>query len=292
MKIGVAVFSGTGNTAYVTELLAKELHGLGAAVEIHRIDLHGFCHNDQVINTFDPCKYDLVGIGHPVLGFGPTPLVLRFAEAFPKGQGRIFIFKSAADNHRINNTASEKLIRIFQDKGYDVFHDFLYVMPCNWIFSYDRRLNLQIIDKAKEKAAYHARELMKGTRSLMPVHRWWRHTARILHYLESNHGRKQFGRALRITKDCNSCGHCIMNCPAENIRMEDQAIRFGENCLWCMRCVYDCPARAIYAKGMNWCIIKGGYRLNDYLEASDTDRTFITRNSRGYWKHFLEYFKD
>lgn len=68
--------------------------------------------------------------------------------------------------------------------------------------------------------------------------------------------------------------------------------RFGENCLFCMRCVYNCPARAIHARGMNWCIIKDGYQLNDYLEATDKDRIFITRNSRGYWKHFLEYFED
>lgn len=177
MKIGIAVFSGTGNTAYVTELLAKELHRLGATVEIHRIDSHDF-HNDHPFSVdFDPRNYDLVGIGHPVLGFGPTPLVLRFARAIPKGRGRMFVFKSAADNHRINNAASEELIRILEDKGYDIFHDFLYLMPCNWLISYERRFNLQIIDKAKEKAAYHARELMKGSRVLMPVYRWWRLTA-------------------------------------------------------------------------------------------------------------------
>jgi ferredoxin/flavodoxin len=291
MKIGIAVFSGTGNTAHVAELLAQELCRLGAAVEIRRIDARIFHHGDPDTVDFDPRSYDLVGIGHPILGFGPTPLVLRFVEAIPAGQGRIFIFKSAADNHRINNAASEKLIRLLEDKGYKVFHDFLYVMPCNWIFSYERRFNLQIIDKAKEKAAYHAGELIKGSRSLMPVYRGWRLVARILHYLESNYGRRQFGRALRVTEDCNGCGHCIKNCPAQNIHEEKKTIYFGENCLWCMRCVYNCPLRAVYAKGMNWCIIKDGYQLNDYIETTDSQRTFITGKSRGYWKHFQEYFK-
>lgn len=290
MKIGIAVFSGTGNTAYVTELLAQELRRLGATVEIHRMDAQAIHPNDPLSGTFDPRNYDLVGIGHPVLGFGPTPLVLRFAEALPGGQGRLFIFKSAADNHRINNTASEELSRILQEKGYDVFHDFLYVMPCNWIFAFERRFNLQIIDKAKEKAARHARELVSGTRSFMPVYPWWRRTARILHSLESNHGRKQFGKSLRITRECNGCGLCARNCPAQNIHQENGTIRFGDECLWCMRCVYNCPAQAIDAKGMNWCIIKEGYRLKDYLETSDIDRTFITPESRGYWKHYLDYF--
>ena len=142
MKIGIAVFFGTGNTAYVAELLGKELRSLGAAVDIQQIDSTSFHIMDADTTDFDPSCYDLVGIGHPILGFGVPPLVLRFAEALPNGRSKMFIFKSAADNHRINNTASEKLIRIFKDKGYDVFHDFLYVMPCNWIFSYKRRFNL------------------------------------------------------------------------------------------------------------------------------------------------------
>jgi ferredoxin/flavodoxin len=290
MKIGIAVFSGTGNTAYVAKLLAKELRDLGATVDIRQIDSTGFHIIDEETAGFDPSCYDLVGIGHPILGFGSPPLVLRFAQALPNGRGRMFIFKSAADNHRINNAASEKLIGVLEDKGYEVVHDFLYIMPCNWVVNYQRCFNLQIIDKANQKAVLHARELITGTRSLMPVYRGWRQLARILHYLETNYGRKQFGRALCVTKDCNLCGLCIRNCPAKNIREENQVVHFGENCLWCMRCVYNCPTRAIDAQWMKWCIIKGGYRLNDYVEASDISRTFITRRSRGYWKHFQEYF--
>jgi ferredoxin len=293
MNIGIAVCSGTGNTAYVAEVLAKELRGLGASVEIQRID-SSRAHWEEggtISPDFDPARYGLVGIGHPVLGFGVTPLVLRFVAALPHGRGRMFIFKSAADNHRVNNAASEDLIRMLEGKGYEVVHDFLYVMPCNWIISYQRRFNLQIIDKAGVKAAHHARELMTGTRSRMPVYRGWRRFARFLHYLETNYGRKQFGKALRATRDCTRCGRCIKNCPVENIREEKQKVRFGENCQWCMRCVYNCPAEAIDAQWMNWCIVKGGYRLKDYLGASDTERTFITDRSRGYWNHFQEYFK-
>lgn len=293
MNIGIAVFSGTGNTAYVAAVLAKELRGFGTSVEIHRIDSSNahLGEGSGVAPDFHPARYDLVGIGHPVLGFGATPLVLRFVAALPHGRGRMFIFKSAADNHCINNAASEDLIRILEGKGYDVVHDFLYVMPCNWILSYQRRFNLQIIDIVGVKAEHHALELMKGTRSRMPVFRGWRRLARFFHYLETNYGRKQFGKALRATKDCTRCGLCIINCPVENIREDKQQVGFGENCLWCMRCVYNCPTKAIDAQWMNWCIVKGGYRLEDFLGASDAERTFITDQSRGYWNHFQEYFK-
>jgi ferredoxin/flavodoxin len=297
MKIGIAVFSGTGNTAHVTQLLAKELERGGVTVDIYKIDskphenTNENSKGDSAAPAFDPSNYDLVGIGHPILGFGSTPLVIRFAKSLPNGNGRIFVYKSAADNHKINNSASEDLIKILEGKGYDVIHDFLYVMPCNWVFSYSRNFNLQIIDKAQEKAAQHARELLSGAGSFMPVYKWWRKTARLFHYLESNYGRKQFGKSLYVTKDCDHCGRCIKNCPVGNIREENRVVRFGDDCLWCMRCVYNCHTKAIYGKGMNWCIIKDGYNLKDYIGATDTDRTFITSATRGYWKHFQEYFR-
>jgi len=31
--------------------------------------------------------------------------------------------------------------------------------------------------------------------------------------------------------------------------------------------------------------------LSDYVGAGDADRTFITENSRGYWRHFYDYFR-
>ncbi|MBT3274708.1 MAG: hypothetical protein HN368_16235 [Spirochaetales bacterium] len=240
---------------------------------------------------FNPACYDLFGIGHPVLGFGPSALVSSFAEALVRGRGRVFIFKSAADNHPINNTASEELIRIVEAKGYDVFHDFLYLMPCNWFINYQRPFNLQIVDKAKIKALQHAKELTAGTNSRLRPCRRWRWIARILHRLESRYGRKQFGRALQTTTNCTLCGRCIKDCPVQNIREENHRIRFGNNCLWCMRCIYSCPETAIDARWMNWCVVKGGYRLSEYARAPDVDRTFVTRGSRGYWKHFRQYFE-
>jgi ferredoxin/menaquinone-dependent protoporphyrinogen IX oxidase len=293
MKIGIAVFSGTGNTAYVTQLLARELEQNGATVDIYKIDSSSRDNRKGAVlaAAFNPAGYDLIGIGHPVLGFGSTPLVVRFAESLPSGDRKVFVFKSAADNHKINNSASEDIIKILEAKGYQVVHDFLYVMPCNWIFSYSRSFNLQITDKAQEKAVQHASEILSGSRSFMPVYGWWRKTARFFHYLESNYGRKQFGNSLYVTKDCDHCGRCVKNCPVGNITEENQTIRFGEECLWCMRCIYNCHKKAVHSRGMDWCAIKGGYSLKDYIGATDADRTFITNATRGYWKHFYEYFK-
>jgi ferredoxin/flavodoxin len=287
VNIGIAVFSGTGNTMHVAGVLAERLRNHGAEVELFHIDAD--C-RDQIATRLSTTAYDLIGIGHPVLGFGATPLMLRFVEALPEGRGKVFIFKSAGDNHRINNSASEKLMRVLQGKGYEIVHDFLYVMPCNWLIGYRRPFNLQIIDTVAAKAERHARELTVGVRSFLPVHRGWRLLARFFHFLESRYGTRQFGRSLRAGTGCTGCGLCVASCPVSNINEDHRGPRFGSECIWCMRCVYTCPAGAIEAPGMNWCILKGGYRLTDYIGATDRERTFITRESGGYWKHFVEYF--
>ena len=286
MRIGIAVFSGTGNTDYVAKLLAGELRRCGVSVDVHPIDSSSVHAAQAGMASFNPASYDLYGIGHPVLGFGPTPLVIRFAEALRPGRGRMFIFKSAADSHAINNSASGELIRIVERKGYEVFHDYLYVMPCNWVVSYRRSLNLQIVDSAKEKALCHAQALKAGVAAHLRVHRAWRWIARFLHNLESKYGRRQFGNALRATESCTLCGKCVERCPVRNVRREGRQIRFGNDCIWCMRCVYGCPEGAIDARWMKWCVVGGGYRLSDYLNTPDLDRTFITSRSRGYWRHF------
>jgi ferredoxin len=290
MKIGIAVFSGTGNTTFIAQLIAKNLGESGASVDIYTIDARSLSEPCECHLQFIPAKYDIVGIGHPVLGFGATPLVLRFAKALPAGTNRFFVFKTAADNHHINNCASEKLINILIQKGYDVFHDCLYLMPCNWLVAYRREFNLQIIDRAHDKAKRHTEQLLAGTRSSMTVYPGWRRLARFFHYLESRLGRKQFGKALRIQKGCTYCGLCVKSCPTRNITEHQNGIRFGDYCIWCMRCIYSCPAKAIAAPGMNWCILKKGYRLKELLAAPDQQRSFITTESRGYWRHFREYF--
>ena len=217
MKIAIAVFSGTGNTAFVTGLIAQNLREAGATVDVFTIDASSLAGPPLSKTGFIPSEYDIAGIGHPILGFGATPLVVRFAQTLPAGNTRFFVFKTAADNHHINNSASEKLINILYQKGYDVFHDYLYVMPCNWVIEYQRAFNLQLIDRAHDRARLHARQLINGVRAAMPVYPWWRRIARFLHYLESNYGRKQFGKALRTEKGCTCCGLCVKSCPMHNI---------------------------------------------------------------------------
>lgn len=292
MKIALIVFSGTGNTLYVSKLLAKELQILGAIVHIITLGLKPKEVQEAQIFREKIAEYDMFGLAFPVLGFGAPANVLAFADTLPLGCKKAFLFKSAADNHQVNNAASEELQSILRQKGYDVFHDFLYMMPSNFMVGYPKALNFQMIDKAKVKASAHAKEIMSSTRVQLPISKIWHFIATLVHYLESHYGRQHFSKSLVTTLECNFCQTCIKNCPVGNIAQEENRVKFHQKCLFCMRCIYHCPTHAIETKKYNWCIIKEGYNLQEYLNFEDNDRVFITPKSRGFWKHFRHYFYD
>ena len=290
MKIAIIVFSGTGNTLYVSELLSKALQNLGATVDTLTLGLKQKELEDVQQLRENIATYDLFGIAFPVLGLGAPANVLDFAMSLPLGKNNIFLFKSAADNHSVNNAASEEIEQILRAKGYDVFHDFLYLMPCNFMVSYPHALNLQMIDTATQKASRHAKELMEGKRSKLFISPFCHFIAKWVHYLESEYGRQRFGISLHATSSCLGCLTCVQNCPAGNITHEGKGLKFHERCLFCMRCIYQCPAHAIHAQNYNTFVIKEGYQLQAYLGSKEYNRVFITPKSKGFWKHFRDYF--
>jgi ferredoxin len=290
MNIALIVFSGTGNTLHVSKLLGNALENLQANVTIITLGLKQHEREEAQIFREQIATYHRIGFAFPVLGFGAPANVLAFAHTLPEGHNQVFIFKSAADNHQINNAASEELEEILTHKGYDVFHDFLYIMPCNFMVSYPKAFNLQIIDEVKRKATLHALELVQAKRSKLLISTGWHLIARTIHYLESHYGRQRFGTALNATSKCTLCLTCLKNCPIQNITCEGSVLTFHNNCLFCMRCVYSCPTQSIDSKSYHWCVIKEGYNLKEYLNAHDENRVFITQQSRGFWRHFRDYF--
>lgn len=103
--------------------------------------------------------YELIGIGHPVLGFGASSLVERFVEQLPDCNGTpAFVFKTASSPHYINNGASNTILRSLREKGYTPFHNSIVAMPCNFYLKYDDRLNKQLYQAAQRKVELFAED--------------------------------------------------------------------------------------------------------------------------------------
>ncbi|WP_150268745.1 EFR1 family ferrodoxin [Paenibacillus tepidiphilus] len=281
-------FSGTGNTELIARGYAEALRRRNLQTELCRIeDLLG---GRQCV---DFTSYGLIGIGHPVYGFGAPRLVETFAAGLPAGERTpVFVFKTASSPHAVNHRASKPLIRQLEGKGYEVYHDSLLAMACNFYVKYDERLNKQLYQSALRKLDLLADEIAAGTSRELRVHPLLEKALRLLNDWEERKAGKYFAGGLQVGEACTYCMKCVRNCPAGNISCEAGHFTFGPDCLLCMRCVYSCPRQAIKATRLRGSVVEpftGGARLVKLLEEPGNDGRFVTAKSRGYYKHFIRY---
>lgn len=286
-KIAICYFSGTGNTAYVVELARDALARSGAGVELFKIeDLRGKSEDE-----FDPIRYDMLGIAHPVLGFDCPGFIYDFVRALPPTENKpVFLLKTAGDYHAVNHSASHSIKRILTRKGYDPFYDEIVAMPVNWLMAFDDQLNRQIVEAAPGRVHAAVRRILAYERrplsNILPL----RLILKFVGYLEDRQGAKQFGRYLRAGASCTLCGKCARSCPAGNIVLNNDKVAFDNACVWCMRCIYSCPQKAIDNKYMNLFILKGGYSLS-HIRALKLEPIDFRKPQLPFWhKYFRRYF--
>ncbi|MBN8216401.1 MAG: EFR1 family ferrodoxin [Spirochaetes bacterium] len=285
-RCAIYYFSGTGNTEHLVDLLAAEMSTRAYQVDTVKIEE---VQRGRLPISVD--EYALIGIAHPVLGFDCPGLVYAFLESLPAARKPVFIMKSAGDYHAINYGSSKRAIRLLTNKGYDVFHDTLIPMPCNWLLSYDDRLNRALVEAAAHRVKALAASLLAGERKELPCGPIARRLLRGIGILEDRYGARYFGKYLRAGKTCTYCGNCIKHCPSGNIAEVDGKIVFGGRCMWCMRCIYACPSKAIDNKYMNLFILKGGYRLRR-IQALPYEAIDFSAKKLGMWyKYFRGYFQ-
>lgn len=240
--------------------------------------------------------YDLIGIGHPVLGFGATSIVQRFAEQLPIGCGKsTFIFKTASSPHYINRGASNSIIQVLRDKGYDVFHNSILAMACNFFVKYDDRLNKQLYMAAIQKVDRFAEEIINHTPRTLEIHPALEKLLSTINYFEEKKGAPAFAKGLRVEPSCTRCMKCVRDCPTSNISEGQEGMQFGKDCIWCMRCIYSCPKQAIRATTLRSCIVEpytGGIHSKKLLHDPNNEGVYVTERSKGYYKHFIKYFND
>lgn len=292
-KTAIFYFSGTGNTELVAARLAEALGRNGCSTDLYRIE--------EITKgrlTVDYEAYGLIGIGHPVLGFGASGLVERFAGMLPARSGGApkpaFVFKTASSPHYVNHSASDAVIGILRSKGYDPFHNSIFAMPCNFFVRYDDRLNKQLYLHAIRKADRAAREIADRVPQELTVHPLLRRLLRAVNFCEEQKGAKYFAKGLRTTASCTGCLKCVRECPVGNITT-DRGIRFGTNCIWCMRCIYSCPTGAIRATRLSGSVVEpytGGIHISKIMNDPDNTGVFVTERSTGYYSHFMDYFRE
>jgi ferredoxin len=233
--VDLACFSGTGNTLLAARRLAEVLRAGGVAVRLHRLE------------TADPATVArpgaVLGLAFPVSAFTTYPIVWRFVEALPPGEGRpVFMLSTMASFSGLLVGPLKDLLR---RRGYLPVAARQVRMPANYLFAKPFEASQGKLARGLAQAERYAQALLAGSarwRRFSPwpyswVRRFWRGIARTM---------VADGRRFRVDGPlCTRCGLCVRLCPVMNITLAGPVPTFAERCEQCQRCIAFCPTRAI-----------------------------------------------
>jgi flavodoxin len=91
MKVGIILYSQTGNTRSVANRLETALANAGHDVMLMEVMISGNAPNIELTEKPDPSPFDLVVFGGPVQGFDASLPMKRYLSAMPEMAGKRFI---------------------------------------------------------------------------------------------------------------------------------------------------------------------------------------------------------
>jgi flavodoxin len=127
MKIGIMVFSYTGNTAKAAQEMKKNLAEKGHSVKIERIETDGDAQKMKKDIKFknkpkiDP--YDIIILGAPVWGFNLPPVMKEYLEDLPSMRGKrsyVYVTKQFSPHWTGGNQSVKKMRKMVESKGGEV----------------------------------------------------------------------------------------------------------------------------------------------------------------------------
>lgn len=270
-RIGIYVFSGTGNTLKCAKALETALTETGVSVNFHEI----------ADGTETASERDLV-ICYPVYGFNMPRIMKPFCRNM-NGGGNVWFLKTSGEPLHLNDNSSAELIRILQKKGYAIKGEFHYIMPYNMVFRHADELASLMWETAKKRVPDAAKRIANGKEA--PVSAPFSAKivsalCRIEHWFYPKNG-----RLFRVdSKKCVRCLKCVKSCPTKNVAYSDGKFHFGRNCIGCVRCSFNCPTGAIHIGLIDFMRVNGPYDFTRDPESATLGRYC----RRSYERYFSE----
>jgi ferredoxin len=211
-------------------------------------------------------KYDLIGIGSQVIGYGAPSIVHKFIQRLPEVEDKkIFIFRTAGGVAPINYNVSKSIIRILRKKGYDVFYERVFSIGSNWIVKFSNNVVKELYEATRKKVSIMCKEIISDEKRILKTSLWLKILMEFVAFI-SRPCFNLLGKDLSVNKSCENCGLCIKNCPAQNIYEKEGKIKFKLSCNCCMRCIYSCPKNAVNFRVLKFFAVPGGYNIRKTLE--------------------------
>ncbi|MDR2159282.1 MAG: EFR1 family ferrodoxin [Treponema sp.] len=298
-RVLLIVWSGTGNTLKVAELIRDSFRVRGYGAEI--VDctrVSGIAENqafgagsgegDGAVSGAGIAGADIIGLGYPVYAFNVPLPFLRYVKALGIGDKPVFVFKTSGEPTFFNDGSSHSLIKLLTPPSGSctLLGEYHFLMPYNIVFRFPDNLIKQMYGAAKLQSGMLADNVVAGKTSFIKY--------TLLHRLVSlvfriqRPGARLNGRFYGVRRDrCTLCLRCLRDCPAGNIRMVKGRFRFGGNCMMCMRCSLYCPADALTIGLLNLWRVNGPFRFEVLEKDGTLDGRFITEKSRGLYRIYL-----
>lgn len=280
-KIGLIVFSGTGNTWKCGQMLQEALEEKGALVILKDLD-------QPVLDWEWINDLDLVGIGYPIHAFNVPKLLYERLKTLPALPKKYFIFKTSGEPFAVNRSSSYALYRKLKKKGWELQGELHTLMPYNIMFRYPDALARQMHDASRVLCRVFAEQWSKGQLALPKYPVAFRVLSVVFRIQWSAAGWN--GRIYRVKEEqCSKCRACVQNCPSQNIVWKDDRPAFQGNCTMCMRCAMNCPKSAISIGLLSRWKVNPAYDWNGILKGEYTP--YISKQTRGYFKWFYPFFQ-
>ncbi len=232
----VLYFTGTGNSGYIAERIAKIL-------------------GDEVIDLFERIRnrnYSaIVSDNGRLIVCAPTyawriPHILRdYLKKTPiENCSDVYFLMTCGDD--IGN-AEKHLKKLSAEIGKNYMGCAYFRMPENYIAMFTAPNDEQatrIIAKSEDKIVNSA-EMIDRNEKLprVPVNTVGRLKSGIVN--TAFYALCVKSKDFYATDKCVSCGKCEMLCPLSNITLKDGKPVWGKECTHCMACICKCPAEAI-----------------------------------------------
>lgn len=234
----ITVFSGTGNSKAVADMLAKQLNDS----VVSAMEALSLC-REYILKEDEP-----LGFVFPVHSWGPPEIVLRLIASLRLTVKPSYIYFVCTCGDDIGKTA-EIFCKSVKARGWECCAGFSVTMPNTYVclpgFDIDSK------DVQQRKIAHAASRVseivlrIKGREEVFDCHEG------VMPRLKSFGIRPLFNKFLidakrfQVNSACVSCGKCIRVCPTHNIKWRNGRPSWGNDCTMCLACYHTCPKHAI-----------------------------------------------
>ena len=212
-KYLLCYYSGTGNTEYLVrkfiDLLDKQI------IQVTVID---FTKNIETEIDFN--EYSLIGFFYPIHAFNTPSEFYKVIKNLNINNKEYFIIKNSREYLSLNNSSSDKIIKVLKKKKCKLISEYHLLMPYNIQYRHSNQFVKQILISINDKLPVITNEIMTRKHSFI------KRTilSKIISFVFRIEwpGARIIGKTFKTTSDCTLCSKCVRECPNSNITFDKE----------------------------------------------------------------------